>query len=418
MSPPPGELERAVLGCFLLLGEQATDTLGLTEKHFADARHAVVWDVIRELIDLGDPVDALTVADRLGDDAPRAGGRAYLHQLSDAVPTATNVGHYVKLLRRVHDRREFEYRTRSAMERARSGEDIGELVAELSEFSPETRRADWVPQRSVLGEVLQLMQAGGTNGVKSGFQRLDDEIGGFDQGSVHIVAARPGMGKTAFAMAIASMVARRRSGAVLVVSLEMGISALGQRLLSSESGVPLQRIRAASLSEADMGRLSAAMERMKQDQLEVCRASSPTPGEIRSMVRSYQARSDVALVVVDYLQLIRGRGGSSYERTTSVSRELKATAVACNVPMLVLSQLNRALESRNDKRPMISDLRESGAIEEDAESVMLLFRPGYYDMRADQRDAEVIIGKNRNGRQGSVPFLWHGPIVSYMEAKP
>lgn len=411
------EIERAVIGCFLTQGDQCRELYDLDEKHFADQRHAVAFDGIRELVEDSEPVDLVTVVDKLAGDVQRAGGRTYLAELAAEAPWTADVGHFAKLLRKASARREFELRLVATLERARAGEDIAELAAELAEGPADDARTEWVGAEALMRQVGEHLDSDKPTGLPVGFPSVDRHIGGMDPGSVHIVAARPGMGKTAAALRIARSVSALGRGTVLVIQLEMTEVSLGMRMVAAEAAVSGNKIRSRTMSDGDRELIREAMPKIAALDFRVVMASALTPGKLNRMVEAEQRKGPVSMVIVDYLQLIRGTGGTSYERTTSVSRGIKEAAAARRVPFVVLSQLNRSCESRPNKRPILADLRESGAIEEDAETVSFLYRDAYYNLESDERDLEWILSKNRNGSTGTVHLHWYGSLTSIEEPK-
>jgi replicative DNA helicase len=427
------EAEESLLGA-LLLSRDAVGTvaeLGLVPSDFYKPSHQHVYDAIRALAGAGQPVDVVTVGDELRrvgllDDI---GGSAALLELQNATPAVSNVGRYATI---VQD---------TAMLRRLIG--VASQIAELAYDEPDdvTKALDEaearvfeVAERRVtdstrtLSELLSLtmdqlqvtFERGSTiTGTATGFHDLDELMSGLQPSSLVIVGARPAMGKSAFALGMATHVAQTSNLPVLFFSLEMGHAELAQRILSSEARVDSQKIRTGRLNESDWSKVGRAIGRLEVP-LHLDDNPSVTVMEIRAKARRMKARyGGLGLIVIDYLQLMQGRTSAENRQleVSEISRNLKVLARELEVPIVALSQLSRNLESRSDKRPMLADLRESGSLEQDADVVMFLYRDEVYHAdTADKGMAEVIVAKHRSGPIGTKKLVFLGPYTRFDNA--
>lgn len=418
---PPQSLdaEESVLGALMLApGAIAAVSEVLEDGDFYRESHAKVYRAALALYAKGEPVDAITVVDELEErgELETVGGRARIHELASLVPATANAGHYARIVREAATLRGL---IRAGGEIARLGwEGVGEPVelvdrAEQILFALSQQRVhgDFTHIEQLLKEsferITQLFESGAdVTGLPSGFRDLDKLTSGFQHGNLIIVAARPSMGKSAFGLCVAANLAIRHRTPVAVFTLEMSTAEVTQRLMCSEAKVESQRLRTGRLAPDDWPRLTAACDKLAKAPIYVDDTGSVTMMEIRSKARRLKSKHpDLGLIMIDYLQLMTS-GTSAENRVqevSQISRNLKLLARDLELPILAMSQLSRAVEQRHDKRPILSDLRESGSIEQDADLVAFLYRDDYYDDASDQQGiAEVILAKHRNGPTDSV----------------
>jgi replicative DNA helicase len=418
---PPQSLdaEESVLGAMMLSpGAIATVSEILDPSDFYRESHAKAYRAALALWAKGEPVDAITLVDELEErgELEDVGGRVRIHELAALVPATSNAGHYARIIRESATLRGL---IRAGGEISRLGwEGVGEpteLVdrAEQIVFALSQQRAtgDFAHIEALLKEsferITALYESGSeVTGVPSGFRDLDRLTSGFQPGNLVVVAARPSMGKSAFGLCVAANIAVRHSIPVAVFTLEMSKAEVTQRLMCSEAKVESQRLRTGRLAADDWPRLTAACDKLAKAPIFVDDTGSVTMMEIRSKARRLKSKHpDLGLVVVDYLQLMTS-GTSAENRVqevSQISRNLKLLARDLDLPILAMSQLSRAVEQRHDKRPILSDLRESGSIEQDADLVAFLYRDDYYNDESElQGIAEVIVGKHRNGPTDTV----------------
>jgi replicative DNA helicase len=426
---PPHNLdaERAVLGAILLEGREGLPRVleVLRPSDFYTEAHRVVYDTMLRLFERGEPVDLITLPEELrrADQLQLAGGPAALALL---VEQASIMGHlmaYASIVRDMAVLRELiQTSTQIITQAFEAKEDVQVLVddAERKIFSLAERRLEGsaVAVGKILKNTFEYIERlyerkEHITGVATGFEKLDLETSGFQPSDFIIIAGRPSMGKTSFALCIAQHVGIALRGKVLILSLEMSAQQLVQRLLCSEAKVDSQSVRTGFLTSADWHRLTAAAGRLAEASIYIDDSPSLTVLEARAKARRMKAEHGLDLVVIDYLQLMRGRAASEnrQQEISEISRSLKALAKELNVPVIALSQLSRAVEARaqRDFRPQLSDLRESGALEQDADVILFLYRQSVYkdDVPPDEANlAEVIIGKQRNGPIGTVKVVF------------
>jgi replicative DNA helicase len=379
--------------------------------------HAKIYRAALSLYARGEPVDAITLVDELGErgDLDHAGGRERIHELAALVPASANAGHYGKIVREMATLRGL---IRVGGEVARLGwerpGDAQELVDQAEQIVFELSQSRVASEFSHIEALLKesferitaLYEAGeDITGVPSGYRDIDRLTGGFQPGNLIIVAARPSMGKSALALGMAANLGVRAQIPVAMFTLEMSKSEVTQRLMCSEAKVESNRLRTGKLAVDDWPRLTAACDKLAKAPIYVDDTGSITMMEIRAKARRLKTQEPtLGLIIVDYLQLMTS--GASVENrvqeVSQISRQLKVLARDLDVPVLAMSQLSRAVEQRHDKRPILSDLRESGAIEQDADLVFFIYRDEYYNEESDQQGlAEVICAKHRNGPTGS-----------------
>jgi replicative DNA helicase len=416
------EAERSILGAILIRNDAFNVAAELidADDFFRDA-HRRVFDKMVDLNERGQAIDLVTLRDELsrsGDLEP-VGGPAYIASLADGVPRSTNVEHYARIVKeRATLRNLIGAANRIEAEAYAAREDASVVLdrAEQAIFSIAEGRihSGFVPLSELAEasfstiEHLQSVQSAVT-GVATGFADIDEMTAGLQPSDLVIVAARPSMGKTAFALNIGAHVGTSGERTVGVFSLEMSKEQLFMRMLTSAAQIDSHRFRTGLLTESDYGRLSDAMGALSDARVYIDDTPSIGVLEMRAKSRRLKAEHGLDLVVIDYLQLMQGRGRfeNRNQEISSISRSLKALAKELEVPVVALSQLSRAPESRGDKRPQLSDLRESGALEQDADVVMFIFREDMYEETPENANvAEIIIGKQRNGPTGTVKLAF------------
>ena len=440
--PPQNlEAEQSTLGSMLLDKAAAERVLEILQpEDFYREAHQRIFTAGWDLAEQGEPVDLVTVAEELRrrNLLDAVGGAAYLTTLLDSVPTAANAEYYARIIEeKAILRRLIEASHDIAQMAYEPSDDVDVTVnsAENAIFKVAQRRVgkNFYPLRDLVVESWELLSAqadndGGVTGVNTGFEDLNYQTSGFQPSDLVIVAARPSMGKTAFCLSVAVNASRQikpeRPSTVAIFSLEMSKEQLAIRMLCSEAAVSSHRLRTGFTRDGDWERISEAMGRLSELPLYIDDSSDITVMQMRSKCRRLAAEHGLSLVVVDYMQLIRGHGRTENrnQELSVIARALKSMAKEFNVPVIALSQLSRAVEKREDKRPILSDLRESGAIEAEADLVAFIHRPNYYDRNSgDEEDggikdeledrrhgviptesAEIIIAKHRNGPVGTV----------------
>ena len=434
--PSSVEAERAVLGG-LMLDASGWDRVvdRIREEDFYRRDHQLVFRAIASLIDANHPCDVVTVAEWLDahGDAKVDGGLSYVGELAESTPSAANVAAYADIVRERALLREMIATGSAIADRAyrTEGRPATELVEEAEQLvyaMGDRRRSSGGPEpiRDVLVGVFERIDElhqieGHITGVPTGFIDLDRRTAGLQRGDLVVVAGRPSMGKTALALNIVESAAIRTSLAAVVFSMEMSSEQLTMRFLSALGGIDAHRIRTGKLEDADWPRLTSAMTMLNESRIFLDDSGDLTPTELRARCRRLKREHDIGLVVVDYLQLMHVPGTSENRATeiSEISRSLKALARELAVPVVALSQLNRGLEARSEKRPMLSDLRESGAIEQDADVILFIYRDEVYNEEStDKGRAEIIIGKQRNGPTGTVMLTFLGRIAKFGNHDP
>lgn len=417
------EAEQSVIGAVFLEPESfSTASELLVAEDFYRAGHQRIFAAMMSLADKGEPIDVVTVTTYLQNQKTldEVGGVAYLSEVAGSVPTAANIEYYSKI---VEEKALLRRLIRAATDIVTSGfekEDdvetvLNEAEKNILEVSSRQQTGAFKTIKDVLIEVYdtieQLHQAtSDITGVATGFRDLDRITSGFQRNDLIIVAARPSVGKTAFALNVAQNVAVNTDENVAIFSLEMGADQLVQRMLCAEGNIDSQRLRNGQLQADDWSKLTMAMGSLSNAGIYIDDSPGIRVSEIRSKCRRLKQEDGLGMILIDYLQLIQGTGNSRENRqqeVSEISRELKGLARELNVPLIALSQLSRGVESRQDKRPMMSDLRESGSIEQDADIVGFLYRDDYYDAESEKENIiEIIISKQRNGPTGSVELAF------------
>jgi replicative DNA helicase len=430
---PPHDLlaEQSVLGGMLLSKDATADVTGLLRGvDFYVPKHEVIYDAILSLYAQGEPTDVITVTDQLvkNGELQRAGGAEYLHTVVSIVPTAANAGFYAEIVaEKALLRRLVEAGTRIVqMGYAGEGEAVDLVNTAQSEIFGVTganTADDYVPLvDAVEAAVFEIEKAQGLEdgmlGVPTGFKELDQMTNGFGPGQMIIIAARPAMGKSTLALDIARAASIGSGAATVFFSLEMGRAEIAMRLLSAEASIPLQHMRKGTLDQRDWAKLASTTARVNDAPLFIDDSPNLTLVEIRAKCRRLKQRHDLKMVVIDYLQLLSSgkKTESRQQEVSEFSRALKLLSKELEVPVIALSQLNRASEQRADKMPAISDLRESGSLEQDADMVILLHRENTYEKDNPRAgEADFILAKQRNGPIGTVTVSFQGHYSRFQD---
>lgn len=410
---PPQDLiaEQSVLGGMMLSKDAIADVIEIIrDRDFYRPAHELIYDAIIDLYGRGEPADAVTVAAELSKrgDIARAGGAPYLHTLISSVPTAANAGYYAKIVREhAIMRRLVEAGTKIVQYGYTTEGEVDEMVdlAQAEVYAVTERRSseDYVQLSTLLPQALDEIEAIskgiGVEGVKTGFKDLDALTHGLHPGNMIILAARPAMGKSTLGLDIARHASIHDGLTSVIFSLEMSKSEITMRMLSAEARVGLNNIRSGSLSDDEWSRLARRMGEISEAPLFIDDSPNLSMMEIRAKARRLKQRHDLKLIVIDYLQLMSSgkRVENRQQEVSEFSRHLKLMAKELNIPVIAISQLNRSPEQRSDKKPMLSDLRESGSIEQDADVVILLHRDDMYDSQNRTGEADLIVAKHRNG---------------------
>jgi replicative DNA helicase len=430
--PQSVEAEQAVIGG-LMLAPDSLDRVGdfLTEHDFYRRDHRLIYRAIRELSEKNKPFDAVTLGEWFEAHGliEQIGGSGYLIELASTTPSAANIRAYAEIVREKAVLRQLiDAGTEIVNDGFQpEGRDSQEVLsaAEMKVFKIAEQgrrgRADFVPIREAMKDAFQILQEryenqGSVTGLPTGFHDLDEMTAGLQPSDLIILAARPAMGKTTLALNIAEHAAYKTKKAVIVYSMEMSASQLAFRLISSIGRINATRLRTGQLEDEDWSRVNMAIKMLSDMKIFIDDTPALSPDVLRSKARRIKREHDLGLIVIDYLQLMQVPG-SAENRTneiSEISRSLKALAMELKVPVIALSQLNRGLESRTDKRPVMSDLRESGAIEQDADIITFIYRDEYYNKESNDKGlAEVIIAKQRNGPTGTVKLKFFGEYTRF-----
>ncbi|WP_406677519.1 replicative DNA helicase [Moorella sp. ACPs] len=432
--PPQSlEAEQSVLGAIMLDREALLTVLEILKvEDFYREAHRLIYRAILDLNERGEAVDLLTVTEELRRQGQLevVGGAAYLSSLTGDVPSVANAGYYARLVAEKATLRALVQAAGRITELAlNQAGDVDQILDEaerlIFDVAGGRRRSGFVPVKDVLMQTfahLERLSAhkGEVTGIPT-FHDLDKLLSGLHPSDLIICAARPGMGKTSFCLNIAQQVAVKQKLPVAIFSLEMSREQVVQRMLAAEAMVEQHRLRTGYLTEDDWARLVNAAGILGEAPIYIDDTPAISALEVRAKARRLQAESGLGLVVVDYLQLMQAhrRVDSRQQEIAIISRAMKALARELNVPVLVLSQLNRGVEQRQDKRPVMADLLESGAIEADADVIIFLYRPQYYDPDTDKKGiAEVIVAKHRNGPVGTVEMAFLPEFTKFVDLAP
>ncbi|MFF4208894.1 replicative DNA helicase [Streptomyces sp. NPDC001796] len=431
---PPQDLdaEQSVLGGMLLSKDAIADVVEILKGHdFYRPAHETIYQAILDLYAKGEPADPITVAAELTKrgEITKVGGASYLHTLVQTVPTAANAEYYAQI---VHERavlrRLVEAGTRITQMGYAADGDIDEIVnsaqAEIFAVTEQRTAEDYLPLSEIMEGALDEIEAIGSRsgemtGVPTGFTDLDQLTNGLHPGQMIIIAARPAMGKSTLALDFARAAAIKHNLPSVIFSLEMGRNEIAMRLLSAEARVALHHMRSGTMTDEDWTRLARRMPDVSAAPLYIDDSPNLSMMEIRAKCRRLKQRNDLKLVVIDYLQLMQSgskRSESRQQEVSEMSRNLKLLAKELELPVIALSQLNRGPEQRTDKKPMVSDLRESGSIEQDADMVILLHREDAYEKESPRAgEADIIVGKHRNGPTATITVAFQGHYSRFVD---
>ena len=425
------EAEQSVVGA-MLMDKDAILTAAeiVSGQDFYQTAYGVIFDSMVELFNEGKPVDLVTLQERLKekDVPPEISSLEFVRDLVSAVPTSANVKYYAQIVADKSMLRKLIKLNDEISNTCYAGKESLEAILETTEKSmfqllQQRNTGEYVPIRQVVLNALDKIEKaskskGTVTGIPTGFIDLDYKLSGLQPSDLILVAARPSMGKTAFVLNIAQYVAFKKDRATAIFSLEMSKEQLVNRLFSLESQVDAQALRTGNMKDSDWEKLIEGAGIIGKSKLIIDDTPGISVSELRSKCRKYKLEHGLDLIIIDYLQLMTGsvgkRSESRQQEISEISRSLKGLARELNVPVIALSQLSRAVESRPDKRPMLSDLRESGAIEQDADVVMFIYRDEYYNKDSEyKKQAEIIIAKQRNGPVGTVHLAWLGEYTKF-----
>ena len=424
------EAEKSVIGSMFMDREAAlTVSEMLTSDDFYQKQYGIIFESMVELYNENKPIDLVTLQDKLNekDLPPEYSGVEFIRELVIAVPTSANVKHYAQIVKEKAVLRKLIKITESIANECYLGKDNLETILEQTEkqiFNIVQSRgnSDYVDIKDVVLQSLESIEVvaknkGSVTGISTGFIDLDYKTSGMQPSDFILIAARPSMGKTAFVLNLAEHMAVKQKVTTAIFSLEMSKDQLVKRMLAMNSRVDSQLIRTGNLKDDDWVKLIEGAREIGESKLILDDTPSISIAELRSKCRKYKLEHNLGIIMIDYLQLMSGGGKKSESRQqeiSDISRSLKALARELNVPVIALSQLSRAVEQRPDKRPMLSDLRESGAIEQDADVVMFVYRDDYYNKDSEDKGvAEIIIGKQRNGPTGTVKLKWQAELTRF-----
>lgn len=416
------EAEQSVIGSMIMDREAIVVASELISgEDFYNKQYGILFETMVELNDAGNPVDLVTLQDRLRekDVPPEVSSLEFIRDLITAVPTSANIKYYANIVAEKSTLRRLIRLNEEIANTCYAGKESLEVILEDTEkkvFQLVQKRntGDFVPIRQVVMNAMDKIEAasrnkGAVTGIPSGFIDLDYRTAGMQPSDLILIAARPSMGKTAFVLNIAQHVAFKQNKSVVIFSLEMSKEQLVNRMFSLESRVDAQHLRTGQLTDEEWEKLIESAGVIGRSNLIIDDTPGISISELRSKCRKFKLEQDLSMIIIDYLQLMSGSGRSDsrQQEISDISRSLKSIARELGVPVLALSQLSRAVEQRPDHRPMLSDLRESGAIEQDADVVMFIYRDDYYNHDSEKKDvAEIIIAKQRNGPIGTVELAW------------
>ena len=422
--PPQNlEAERAVLGAILMDNETVYTVMEILEPPaFYQPSHRLIFSTMLDLSERGEPIDIVTLVDRLrsAGSLDKAGGPDYIPTLADEVPTSAGVANYAKIVKeKAVLRNLIETSTEIVQDCFEAPGDVDQLLDEAERrifaISEERIRSGFLSMKEIVKSSFKTIESlyekkEHLTGVPTGFADIDELTSGFQPSDLIIIAGRPSMGKTAFCLNVAQYASMNKKLTVAVFSLEMAKEQLVMRMLCSEARIDAHRLRSGFLGQTDWPKLSTAAGRLADASIYIDDTPALSSMEMRAKTRRLKADKGLDLVIVDYLQLMSGRSTRSDNREqeiSEISRSLKALAKELGVPVVALSQLNRGVESRMDKRPILADLRESGAIEQDADVIIFIYRDEIYNKESMEKGiAEIIIGKQRNGPVGMRKLTW------------
>ena len=432
--PHSTEAEQSVIGAMILDNESIplVDTI-LVPEDFYQLQYGIIYGAMTELYNEGRPVDLLTLKNKLQEKnvPPEVSNMTYIGELIAGVPITANAKYYAEIVKEKSTLRRLIRASEEVAADCYGGKEPLEKILETTEtkiFDVLTQRRDteFVPVRTLALDALARIQEAAKNknpitGIPTGFIDLDNKTSGLQPADLILIAARPSMGKTALALNIAEYTAFKKDLCTAVFSLEMSKEQLINRLFAMEAKIDSQSLRTGNLTDDDWEKLSETVDTVGRSKLIIDDTPGISVNELRTKCRKYKLEYGLQLVVIDYLQLMSGSGRRNDNRQqeiSEISRALKSLARELNIPIIALSQLNRGVEQREDHRPMLSDLRESGAIEQDADIVLFLYREDYYNKDAEPNNiAEVIIAKQRNGPVGTIELGWQPNYTKFVNLK-
>jgi replicative DNA helicase len=430
VAPHNLEAEQSTLGGMLLSEEAVAEVIEITSgADFYASKHELIYDAVVTLFGRGEPTDVIAVTDQLNKNGNllKAGGADYLHSLTSYVPTAANAGYYAKIVAdKAVLRRLIDAGTKIAQSGYESQGEVEDLVnqaqADIYRVASQNAKDDYVGLSDSLEDAIREIESaqnrgGDMTGIATGFTDLDAYTHGLHPGQLIIVAARPAVGKSTFALDIARHAAVKQKKATIFFSLEMGRAEIAMRMLSAESSIYLQSMRKGTVTEADWAKLASVRGNINDAPLFIDDSPNMSLVEIRAKCRRLAQQVDLKMVVIDYIQLMSSgkKVESRQQEVSEFSRALKLLAKELQIPVVALSQLNRQAEQSKDKRPEISHLRESGSLEQDADVVVLLHREGIYERDHPRAgEADIILAKQRNGPTGTVVVAFHGQYSRFV----
>ena len=433
---PPQDIvaEKSLLGAIMLSDSVLPEILTILKPtDFYETRHQTIYKAMISLYDQHKPIDLLTLTSELKatKELKNVGGAPYLTELTNFVPTASHAKAYAEIIEKAAVRRKLikagSIISDKAFEDDANVDDlIGAAEKELFEVSDKIVKSDYVPMEELLADAFDRIEElhknkGALRGLKTGFRDLDKKTAGFQKGDLVIIGARPAMGKTTFAQNLAYNIATINKKGVLFFSMEMAANEIIDRMISDVSGVDNWKMRTGNLTDEEFSKIGDALGEMDEIPIYIDDTSSMTILELRNKARRAMHDHDIGIVIVDYLQLIQGSDrykGNRVQEVTEISRGLKILARELEIPVIALAQLSRNVTGRDDPRPVLSDLRESGSIEQDADLVMFLHRPDYYRQNDDNYEethiTELLVAKHRHGAVGKIELYFHPELLRFM----
>ena len=433
---PPQDVtaEKSLLGAIMISDNILPEVLTVIRPaDFYENRHQIIFEAMSDLYDQHKPVDLLTLTAELKSkkQLKEIGGAPYLTELSNFVPVASHAKAYAEIIEKTSVRRKL---IKAGTEIAKKAYDddtnatdlVGEAERQLFEVSDKIVKSDYVPMEELLADAFDRIEElhknkGALRGLKTGFRDLDKKTAGFQKGDLIIIGARPAMGKTTFAQNLAYNIASINQKGVLFFSMEMAANEIVDRMISDVSGIDNWKMRTGNLSDEEFQKIGDALGEMDELPIYIDDTSSMTIVELRNKARRAMHDHDIGIVIVDYLQLIQGSDrykGNRVQEVTEISRGLKILARELEIPVVALAQLSRSVTGREDPRPVLSDLRESGSIEQDADLVMFLHRPDYYRQNDDNYEethiTELLVAKHRHGAVGKIELYFHPELLRFM----
>ncbi len=433
---PPQDVvaEKSLLGAILISDGALPEILTIIRpRDFYEERHSLIFEAMMNLYDQHKPVDLLTVTTELKTrkQLKQVGGAPYLTELSNFVPAASHAKAYAEIIEKASTRRRLikagtEIANKAFEDDANVQDLIGSAEKELFEVSDKVVKSDYMAMDELLADAFDRIEdlhknKGALRGLKTGFRDLDKKTAGFQKGDLVIIGARPAMGKTTFAQNLTYNIASINKKGVLFFSMEMAANEIVDRMISDVSGVDNWKMRTGNLTDDEFQRIGEAMGEMDELPIYIDDTSSMNIMDLRNKARRAMHDKDIGIVIVDYLQLIQGSDrykGNRVQEVTEISRGLKILARELEIPVVALAQLSRSVTGREDPRPVLSDLRESGSIEQDADLVMFLHRPDYYRQNDDNYEethiTELLIAKHRHGAVGKIELYFHPELLRFM----